>query len=238
MKDSAAGRLIGVLVSPRASFESIAQRPSWVLAVVLMILSAVGQGWIVFQHTDMAGAVRQQMEKQLAQSGQTLSVEEIDNRVEMMQKVTRVTSLAGPLVIVPASFLLIAVVFWLGLRLVGSEMRYAVSFSIALHALMPSVIEGLLSIPVILHRGMMSVDELRRGLLASSAAFFAPEGASPTLLALLGSLDLFSFWSLALLVVGFRSGSRLKGGLVAGVVIGIWALYVVGKVALTAVLPH
>jgi hypothetical protein len=235
MNDSAAGRLIGALVAPVKTFESIAQRPTWVLAMIVMLLATLGVGYLTMQHTDMAGNMRQAIEKQ---ANGSMTPEQIDDRVAMATKVTHITSIAGPFVFVPVSFLLIGLVFWIGLRLVGSEMRYLVSFSICLHALLPSLVLGLISIPVLLGRGIMSVDELRRGVVASSAAAFAPEDASPVVVSLLSSLDLFSFWCLALLIVGYRAGSKLKTGTVTAVVLSIWVLYVLGKTGIASFTPH
>ena len=235
MNDSAAGRLIGALVAPVKTFESIAQRPTWVLALILMLLSTLGVGYLTMQHTDMAGSIRQAIEKQ---ANGAMTPEQIDDRVAMATKVTNVTTIAGPIVFVPVSFLLVAFVFWLGLRLVGGDMRFPVSFSISLHAFLPSLVAGLISIPVLLGRGILSVDEIRRGVVASSAAAFAPEGASPIVVALLSSLDLFSFWCLALLIVGYRAGSKLKTGTVTAVVLSIWVLYILGKTGISALAPH
>jgi Yip1 domain len=238
MSDSSASRLVGALIAPTKTFESIAQRPTWVLVMVILTLATIGGGWLAMQHTDLATSTRQQIEKQLEQSHTTMTPEEIDNRVEMVTKISNVTSLAGPVVFVPATFLLIALVFWVGLKLVGGEMRYPVSFSIALHAMLPSLVAAIISIPILLGRGLMSVDEIRRGVVASSPAAFAPEGTSPVVISLLSSLDLFSFWTLALLIIGYRAGTRLRTGLVAAVVLSIWVLYVLGKTGLIAVLPH
>jgi hypothetical protein len=238
MSDSSAARIVGALITPKKTFEAIAQRPSWVLVLVILILATIGGSWLSMQHTDLATATRQQIEKQLEQSHTSMTPEEIDNRVEMVAKVSKVTTLAGPLIFVPATFLVVALVFWVGLKLVGGEMRYPVSFSIALHAMLPSLISGLISIPVLLGRGVMSVDEIRRGVLASSPAAFAPEGTSAVIISLLASFDVFSFWTLALLIIGYRAGTRLRTGLVAAVVLSVWVLYVLGKIGLVAVLPH
>jgi hypothetical protein len=238
LTDSPAGRIIGALVAPVKTFESLAQKPSWVLALVVTLLCAIGVSAVVVNHTDFAGSIRQQMEKQATRSGQSLSAEEMDSRVAMGQKFATVAALAGPPIWIPLSFLLMAVVFWLGLRMLGGEFRYSLSFAVCLHALLPSLLLGLLTIPVALGRSTITVDELRRGIVTSSAAAFAPDGASPMVVALLSSLDLFSFWSLALLVIGYRAASKARAGAVAGVVIGIWILYVLGKVGFAALSPQ
>ncbi len=44
---------------------------------------------------------------------------------------------------------------------------------------------------------------------------------------LLVNLDLFSFWSLALLTIGFSVAGRVSKGKAAVGVVGLWVLYVV-----------
>ena len=49
----------------------------------------------------------------------------------------------------------------------------------------------------------------------------------------LGSLDLFSIWTLFLLATGYRIVGRTGKGAAWGVVLTLWALYVGGKVTLS-----
>src|SRR4029453_15340994 len=59
MENSGFGRLIGVLVSPGKTFQSIAERPTWALPlVVLLFLSAV-IGYVTAQRTDYRDVVTQ-----------------------------------------------------------------------------------------------------------------------------------------------------------------------------------
>ncbi len=75
----------------------------------------------------------------------------------------------------------------------------------------------------------------RGALLWSNPAFLAGDEASLALLAFLSSLDVFSFWSLALLTIGFSVAGRVSKGQAATCVVGIWVLYVASKVGLAAI---
>ena len=44
LEDSSAGRLIGVLVSPVKTFQSIAARPTWAVALIVLALLGAGIG--------------------------------------------------------------------------------------------------------------------------------------------------------------------------------------------------
>jgi|HubBroStandDraft_3_1064219.scaffolds.fasta_scaffold09275_3 hypothetical protein len=230
LTDSAAGRLLGVLVAPAKTFESIARRPTWALALALHVVLGVAVAFVAIQHTDLGAAVRERLEK----SGTTLSPEQMEQQVAVTEKFSKVLVPVSALIIVPVVSLLIALVFWLLLKAVGGELRYPVSLSVTLHGMMPQVIAALLALPLMAMHGLYSQDELKRGVVASSPAFLAPEGASPALVALLTSLDLFSLWSLALLVIGYRRTARTSTAATAGVAIGAWLLYVLGKIGIAA----
>ena len=72
---------------------------------------------------------------------------------------------------------------------------------------------------------------LRRRFLTIS---FAPESAGKMLVALLGSIDLFSLWSIALLAIGYRVVGKVSKTAALGVVAVLWAVVVAGKVGLAA----
>jgi hypothetical protein len=230
MNDSAAGRLAGALIAPGKTFDSIAQRPTWVLAMLLNLVLGVGVGYLAVQHTDIGATARQKIEK----SGRALTPEQVDQQVEIAEKFGKIIGPVAPIVFVPAMYLVVALVYWLGMRLVGGELRYPVSLSVSLHGMLPQAVATLLALPVLMTHGMYTEDEFRRGVVASNLAFLAPEGASPGLVALLGSLDLFTLWSLALLIIGYRRAGRTSTTAAAGVVLGVWVLYVLCKIGLTA----
>jgi hypothetical protein len=54
------------------------------------------------------------------------------------------------------------------------------------------------------------------------------------MVALFSSFDIFSLWAIALLVIGFAAAARISKGTTAGGVIGMWLVYVLGKVGLAA----
>ena len=57
--------------------------------------------------------------------------------------------------------------------------------------------------------------------------------ADPVGHALLSSVDLLSFWAMALLVLGLSAAARAPRRRVAILVVALWALYVLGKAGLT-----
>jgi len=227
MKDSALARLAGVLISPGRTFQVIAARPGWVVAlVVLIVVSAVG-AYLVTERIDMADAMREQMAKQ----GQQLSDAELERMAGIQSKVGLGCAVAAP----PIGYLIMALVFMVAFNIIGGEVKFPTSFSVSLHALMPAVVKSLLVIPVVLPRTSLDVETVQSGgLIASNLAFLAPEGTSLPLLTLLGSFDLFSLWTVALLAIGYRIAAGVSKNHAALTVVVVWLVYVLGKVGLAA----
>ncbi|MGH9379130.1 MAG: YIP1 family protein [Thermoanaerobaculia bacterium] len=230
MESSAWGRLVGVLISPVKTFESIAAKPTWLVALLVLLAVQIGISAVATPKIDMEREVRSRIEA----SGQEIPEEQIRQQVTMGEKFRWVglgiQAVAGPIV-----YFVMGLVFWLLLRFVGdSELKFGESMAALTHGFMPWVVAGLLGLPLLLGRDSVTSTELRSGLLSSNLGAFAPEDASPVLKALLGSVDVFSLWTLALLLIGYAAVARTKRATVAWVVVGLWVLYVAGKVGLTA----
>ncbi len=81
------GRILGALLSPRATFEEIAGRPSWVAPVILLtILSLVVSG-LLAQKVNWERFVAQSIER--SPQGQQLSPEQREQRAAVGAKVGR-----------------------------------------------------------------------------------------------------------------------------------------------------
>lgn len=233
MYESGFGRLIGALVAPVKTFQSIAERPTFGAAMLLLVAVLSSVSYMAAQKTDFSDVMR----GQLAASGREVPEEMLDRQVAMMQKNGGLFAILGSAFIAIGA-VVIAALFLLTFKLLGSEgLDFPTSLSVTLHSLLPLAVATLLSIPVILSKTTIGYADIKRGgYLASSLAFLAPEGTSPVVQALLGKLDFFSLWTLALLYIGYRFAARVSPRKAAGVVIGLWLLYIgitVGWVALT-----
>jgi hypothetical protein len=229
MHESAFGRVIGALISPEKTFRSIAERPTWVVPLLLLILITGLVGYVAGERVDFEKQIRREM----AERG-GVSEEEIQQAVGFMEKFGRILFVI-PAVFAPLIYLLIALIFLVALRLSGSEIRFGQSFSVLLHAMMPWVVHGLLSLPLILRQEAIDPEAMERGgLLMSNLAALAPEDSGKVLLSLLASLDLFTVWTLILLTIGYRVVARVSTATAATVAVTLWLLYLAGKLGLTA----
>ena len=228
MHESAWGRLIAVLVSPARTFESIAARPTWVAPlIVLMVLSTAAYA-LAWQRVDV-DQMKRETSAAMERRGQPANEEQL----EQIAGVQKGFGMGCSVVIPPIAYLLSALVLMAGFKLAGGEIGFKTSFSVTLHGMMPWAIAALLLLPVVLAQEAVDFKALQaQTLLASSAAAFLPADASPVLVALVGSIDVFSFWSIALLIIGFAIAARVSRGPAATTVILAWLFWIAVKVAL------
>ena len=235
LEDSSFGRVIGVLVSPVKTFRSIAERPTWVAPLLLLLIVATVGSVLTSQRMDkedMRRSIKERMEK--SQGGQA-SPEQIERGVEMGEKIGSVTRWLVPLFIVVVD-LLVALLFLAAFRFfAGSSISYKTSFAVAMHAYMPALVAALLALPLILSRQRITMKEAQEGsILASNLGAFAPESLGPAARALLSSVDFFSIWTACLMIVGYRVAAKVSTTAATAVVLSLWALYIAFKVGMAA----
>lgn len=231
MHESGFGRVIGALVSPEKTFRSIGERPTWVVPLLLLVLVSAALGYSLSQRVDQEQMIRQQM----ADRDEQVSEEQIQQSVQMMEKVGP-AMYTGSAIATPLIYLLIALIFMVSLRLAGSEIGFGQSFAVTVHAMLPWLIHALLSLPLLLRLETISPEVMQGGgVLMSNLAPLAPEEASPVVAALLASLDLFTVWTLILLIIGYRVVARVSTVTAATVSLTLWLLYLAIKLGATAV---
>jgi hypothetical protein len=232
MKDSSFGRLLGVLLSPGETFQSIAGRPTWVVPLIVLILLGGSVQWLLQSHTDPEEVAREQARAfhvELTQKQMDAALEQGRNPGR------RVVGLAFGLLIATAFYFVLAALLWMGFRMFGSEVDYVPSLATAVYGLTPFGVAALLNIPLILARGSVGFQEMMAGgVLMSNLGSFAPEDAGMVTRGLLQSVDFFSLWAVVLLVIGFRVTAKVSRGTAIGVVLTIWLLGIAVKVGFLA----
>lgn len=205
MYESSFSRLFGVFVSPERTFQSVRERPAWVLPLVLMVVLGLGLGLVVHERTDY----REVTERALEARNVDMTATEVDDVVAQQESLSGIFIWLSPIFIV-FMFLLGALYFWVGCKLVGSELSFGQSFATYVYGSLPTGVMMLLAIPVVWVGGTLSYERLTtRNFLASNLGFLAPEG-DVLVGALLTGIDFFVLWSTVLLAIGYRVVARVS----------------------------
>lgn len=223
-------RIPGAVFSPVATFESIARRPTWIAPLVIWTAVSLSFTFVLLPRVDFDRMIRGSIEKR----GTTLPEERIQSIIERQKAIAPVLYHTTAVVSPAAMSLLVALVFWGAFKAFGWDVTFRQSFGATTHAFLPAVVGSLLFLPVLLRQP--SVDPRTMGdLFLSNLGFLVDRQASPAVHAILQSIDLFSLWTLGLLVIGFSTAARVSRGAAAGVIGAFWGLFVLAKAGFAAV---
>lgn len=228
-------RIMGIFFEPKKAFTDIAQRPTWIVPLVLVIICAIGVSTLIGQHVGWERIFRHQAETN--SRIQQLPAEQRESTIQTQAKFAPIFGVVGVLLVIPIYDVVIAAVL-LGIAggLMGGGMRFKQVFAIVCYAGMPGVISAILTALVIF---LKNPDEfnLQNPLAFNAGAFMDPNTTSKFLYSVSTSLDLFVIWTILLLATGLKAAAGKKltfaGALVAVAV--PWALFVIGKASIAGI---
>lgn len=226
-------RIFGVLFSPKATFQSIVRRPTWFLPMLLLVLLAVGVvgifdkrgGWpSYFQRQDEAASRFQQLTQQ--QQQQTLAAQ-----VKYGPKAVY----AEVVIVLPLVMVIVAAILLAAFNLLhGTQIKFKTALSIVSYAWVPGIISGILGIVILLLKDPATVDV--QNIVAANGSAFISSDAARWKITLLSSIDVFTFWEMFLLAVGFGVAAprKLSTGKAFMSIFVLWLIWVALKVGATA----
>jgi hypothetical protein len=223
-------RIGGALFSPDETFREIASRPNVLAPLLILIVITVLSTIVLIPRMDFETMMRDQLEE----SGKTrnMSSEDVDRMVRFSVAFGKVIGYCSPLLAV-GFWAVIAGVLLLAFRLMGGEGTFKQAFSVTLYAWLPLTIKGILSTIVALTRGSVSPAEMDV-LVRSNPAFLVDMKTQHVLYSLLTSIDLFTIWTVVLLVIGFAWVARTSKARAAAIVVGCWVFALVIKLGFAA----
>ncbi len=223
------GRVIGIFFSPKATFEDIVRKPSWLLPIVLSTVVGLLVGIAINQRVNWRDFVGQQIDKS-PQAAQ-MSPEQKEQRVEAGAKFapisTYIFSAVGPLL----AALIVGLIMWGAYSLLGGiSTNFSTAFGITAHAFLTGLVSSPLFILTLYLKPFGTADF--DNPLAANLAAILPEDSAKWLFALCKSIDIFTFWTLILLAIGFAAlnPKKLKGAKSFTIAFSVWAVYVLCRV--------
>ena len=226
--------LTGLFFSPREEFPSILARPRFWLPLAVWLVLSVAFTAVWLQKVD----AREFMRNQIVESGRADKIppgqmeQVLDTQAGFLKPISWASAILAPVVIalvVAGLYLFVFRFFYAG------NVTFAQSLAIVAWSEFVVVLVSLpLVLAVLAMKGDWNVNP-QDALQANLAMFLDKATASKALYKLAESVDLFSAWTIWLLSTGYGVATRRTTGAAAAGVIGVWALYVLGKVALAAI---
>lgn len=228
---SALQRLWMAFTSPGQVFTDISIRPTWVLCLIAMVLLGLVVQFAVLPHIDTEATLR----ARLGDRAEGVSDEQIEQMVAQGEKFARFGPIIG-LVVSPIAWAIMAAVFFVLLKMVGSETDYVRTLSTTLHAYWPpALVVSLLTAILVQRIGKIPQQELTDVVKSHPGAFLSPD-APAWLDAAASTLSVFNIWTVVLLVIGFRIVGRVSTGKAVTVALVPWLIWIVAKAGLAAVI--
>lgn len=239
-------RLTGTLLSPGETFADVNRKPTWlapmIIAVVTVVASSVFFNWRA--HPNWEEITRTQIKKRLDKSNQSITEDQMQQQVKIGTTIAKFYPVIGA-VFTPVVYLAVAGIFALGMMLIQAKTTFKKVLSVVAWTFASMGILGTIvmmaSLMVRDEEGLRNIDPTQpSGIVPTNLGVFLASDASAVIKAVAGSLDIFSIWILILLSIGFAAiaGSRkITTGKTATVVFGFWAVYVLIKVAFSAMFP-
>jgi hypothetical protein len=224
----------GVYTSPGEAFRALAARPQWVAPLIVLIVVHLAFAAVWTGKMDARQAVRAQLEE----SGMMdrVPAEKQAEFLDTQTKVMKVMPWLGGLIFMPLISVILAAIFLFVFRFVfAGDLTFRQAVAVVLWSFLAV---GLVSMPLTLAimgmKGDWNIDP-RTAIQASPAALLERSEVAKPLYTLASSLDLFSFWLVGLLSAGFAAAMKRPFSTGAWGVGGLWLVYVLGNVALSAI---
>jgi hypothetical protein len=228
-------RIIGVFFEPKKTFADIAQRPGWIVPMILVILCVIGVSTAISQRIGWERILRHQMETNSRL--QQLTPEQKEQSLTVQMKFAPVGAYAGAIIGVPiVDVIMAAVLLGIAGGIMSGGMRFKQVFAVVCYSGMPAVVSSILTIVVVFLKNPDDFN-MQNPLAFNVGAFMDPNTGSKFVHSLASSIDLFSFWTILLMAIGLKAAAGKKltfaGALVA--VVAPWAVVVLAKAAMAGV---
>lgn len=220
---SAVETLTAIFFEPSRVFESLRERPRFLVAgLVLILLTAVVTS-VLYLRVDMGQFIRDKMERSPGSAQQT------EAQKEMRAKIGKTLGMVAVPLSVPIVVAAGAGLYLLGVMAFAGSLSYRRSVSLWVYSsLPPAVLGSLIAVIVLLLKSPDTIDP--EHMLITNPGAFMGEGSSPALVALLTQFDLLKFYGLFLAALGLRKMAKLSSGSAWGIVIGFWLIALVLRV--------
>ncbi|MBX7151646.1 YIP1 family protein [bacterium] len=221
-------RILNVFLSPSETFNYLIAKPDWITPVIVTIILFLSSGILLKDiiQTEQIKAVRTQIMKsdRVPDSQKEQVIEQQTQMMKGFWVVGYVIGLVGILSMyfIGAVFLMIG-----GNNVLGGKATYMQVLSIFGYSMMIDILATLVKVPIMFVNSTLRVDT---GL----GLFVAADQTRSAMYTFLSKFDLFTFWQLAVLVIGISLLFGFSKGKSAGLVFGLWFVWVLFGTGLAA----
>jgi hypothetical protein len=202
-------RVVGVITSPRATFESVVAHPAWL-------------GMMVFAIVVFCGLVGGFMFTTVGQNAwlEAVTANATDQQYEMMLRMSKwlgYMSVVQFAVLIPIVTVIVAGILYGIFNTMGGDATFKQVMAVTIHAMSPLLLAQLFTVPMNYARGKLAS--------ATSLAVALPMVDDKSFLGrLLGAVDLFLIWWVLVLAIGLGVLYRRRTQPIATALLAVYAV--------------
>ncbi|MGA2964660.1 MAG: YIP1 family protein [Terriglobales bacterium] len=228
-------RVLNTFFAPSKTFTDLRRSASWWLPFLISAIVGVMFVYTVDQKVGFRKVVENQIRIQPKQAERmdSLPADQHEKVMEQQTKFWRGFSYVSPVVGLLYYLIIASVLFGTFKFVANADIRFKTMYALVVFAWLPAIFVSLLAI-VSLLAGVSSDGFLIQNPAATNLGIIVDPTSSKVLYALLSSVDVLTFWSLALMAIGVTCISKVKRGTAFAVVFGWFAFWVLIKVGMAA----
>jgi hypothetical protein len=217
-------RIFGVFYEPGKVFADVAERPRWLVPMIVSILLALSFSYAISSHIGWDQTIRQTFA-----NNPRIAELPADQREQLVARSAKFAAIVGWVgaVVFPPFFTLVIAGILTGIfnGLLGTELKFMQMFAISAYAFL---VRGLYSLLLILLLYLKPPEDFNIQVSPFSPAAYMNRAENPKwLMSLAGSLDLFTLWTIVLLAIGFSVAAKKLSFSKALIAIAIpWLIWV------------
>ena len=222
-------RIMNLFLTPSKTFEALIVKPDWVTPLILFFLMFIATSILLKEviQREQAVVTKESIMKnpQIPDSQKEQTAEQA---ISMMKKFWAVGIGVG-FIVVLGMYLLGGLFIHLGgAKVLKGEGTYLQALSIFGYSGLIDVLAGIIKVPLMMVNETMRID--------TGLGMLVAEGETRTpLYVFLSKFDIFTFWQLAVLIIGLSMLYKFSKGKTTALVIGLWLIWVLASVGLTAI---
>lgn len=225
---STAETLTGIFFEPSRTFEALRSRPRFLVGGIILLVLACLVTVLLYTRVDMGQYIRDRIEKS-PQAAQ-LSEAQKDMQVKMGKNLGMLAIPVSVPIIIAGG----AALYLLGVLAFGGSISYMKALSVWVYSsIPPSVLGALIAILVLFLKSPDSIDP--EHMVATNPAVLLGEDASKVLVAVLSQFDLLRFYGIFLAALGLRKVAKISSTQAWGVVIALWFIGALLRIASAAI---
>lgn len=230
--ESFVSRFVGIFFSPGETFADVVRAPNFIPPLVALVVATVAVTETMLAKIGMERIVRASIEQ--SKNASSMTPEQMRQAVEQGARIGSIMVHISGFLGLPIFLLIIA---GIGLLIVnaifGAQTDFKTAFAVCCYADLVGIVGVVMALAVILGGDPEHFNA--QNMMPSNPGFFLnPLETSKPVLALASSFDIFSLWFMALLGIGFSAATRgkVKPLPIFSTYLGLWMIYVLGKVGL------